>query len=59
MATVVSRTGELIDDMVIRDAECTPHVLNAVSPGLTCSLPSGRDVAERAKRNPERKPRVS
>ena len=42
MATVVSRTGELIDDMVIRDAECTPHVLNAVSPGLTSSMAFAR-----------------
>ena len=45
-AQVVSRTGELIDDIVVREAERTVHVLNAVSPGLTCSLPFGRHLAE-------------
>jgi len=46
-AQLVSRQGELIDDIVVRETERTIHVLNAVSPGLTCSLPFGEDLAQR------------
>src|SRR5438046_2714557 len=45
-AQAVSRSGELVDDIVVRRSGRTVHVLNAVSPGLTCSLPFGRYLAE-------------
>jgi len=45
-AQVVSRSGELVDDIVVRRSGRTVHVLNAVSPGLTCSLPFGSFLAE-------------
>jgi len=45
-AQVVNRAGELVDDIVVRESERTVHVLNAVSPGLTCSLPFGEHVAQ-------------
>jgi L-2-hydroxyglutarate oxidase LhgO len=47
-AQLVSRDGKLVDDIVVRETEHAVHVLNAVSPGLTCSLPFGEDLAERA-----------
>lgn len=46
-AQVVSRSGELIDDLVVRETAATIHVLNAVSPGLTCSLPLGAHLTQR------------
>jgi (S)-2-hydroxyglutarate dehydrogenase len=46
-AQLVSRQGELIDDIVVRETERTIHVLNAVSPGLTCSLAFGEHLAQR------------
>jgi L-2-hydroxyglutarate oxidase LhgO len=46
-AQVVSRTGDLLDDILVQESERTVHVLNAVSPGLTCSLPFGADLAMR------------
>src|SRR5205807_965692 len=49
-AQVVSRSGELVDDIVVRRSGRTVHVLNAVSPGLTCSLPFGRYLAEMCQR---------
>src|SRR5438876_359835 len=49
-AQVVSRNGELVDDIVVRQSSRTVHVLNAVSPGLTCSLPFGRYLAEMCQR---------
>jgi (S)-2-hydroxyglutarate dehydrogenase len=45
-AQVVSKTGQLVDDIVVRESEHSVHVLNAVSPGLTCSLPFGEYLAE-------------
>src|SRR6266699_7045626 len=45
-AQVVSRSGELVDDIVVRRSGRTVHVLNAVSPGLTCSLPFGSYLAQ-------------
>ncbi len=45
-AQVVSRSGELVDDIVIRETPRAIHVLNAVSPGLTCSLPFGEHLAQ-------------
>jgi L-2-hydroxyglutarate oxidase LhgO len=49
-AQLVSRDGKLVDDIVVRETEHAVHVLNAVSPGLTCSLPFGEELADRAKR---------
>ena len=45
-AQAVSRSGELVDDIVVRRGSRTVHVLNAVSPGLTCSLPFGSYLAQ-------------
>src|SRR5213083_17191 len=45
-AQAVSRSGELVDDIVVRRSGRTVHVLNAVSPGLTCSLPFGSYLAQ-------------
>lgn len=47
-AQMVDRAGNLVDDIVVRETERAVHVLNAVSPGLTCSLPFGEHLAERA-----------
>ena len=44
-AQVVSKDGRLVDDIVVRQTPRTVHVLNAVSPGLTCSLPFGEYLA--------------
>lgn len=49
-AQLVDRRGRLVEDIVVRDTEHVIHVLNAVSPGLTCSLPFGRHLAGRAER---------
>lgn len=38
-AQVVSSAGELVDDLTVEQSPRTIHVLNAVSPALTCSLP--------------------
>lgn len=45
-AQVVDRSGALVQDMLVRETEHCVHVLNAVSPGLTCSLPFGEDLAK-------------
>ncbi len=47
-AQLVSREGELVGDILVRSTDRAVHVLNAVSPGLTCSLPFGADLAEQA-----------
>ena len=46
-AQLVSRSGELVDDILVRETTNTVHVLNAVSPGLTCSLPFGETLAHK------------
>lgn len=46
-AQMVSREGKLVDDIVVRETARSVHVLNAVSPGLTCSLPFGEQLASR------------
>lgn len=46
-AQQVSRDGKLVEDIVVRETDRTIHVLNAVSPGLTCSLPFGEHLAQR------------
>ena len=40
------RNGDLVGDILVRETERAVHVLNAVSPGLTCSLPFGEYLAE-------------
>lgn len=44
-AQMVDRQGKLVEDIVVRETPRAVHVLNAVSPGLTCSLPFGEHVA--------------
>jgi L-2-hydroxyglutarate oxidase LhgO len=44
-AQLVSRSGQLVEDIVVRETPRAVHVLNAVSPGLTCSLPFGEHLA--------------
>ncbi len=45
-AQLVDIDGNLVDDIVVRETPRTVHVLNAVSPGLTCSLPFGKKLSE-------------
>ncbi len=52
-AQLVSRDGKLVEDIVVRETGNAVHVLNAVSPGLTCSLPFGEHLAELATRKLE------
>jgi L-2-hydroxyglutarate oxidase len=47
-AQLVDRKGNLVDDIVVRQTPRTIHILNVVTPGLTCSLPFGRDIATQA-----------
>lgn len=47
-AQLVRRDGSLVDDFLVRETKNCVHVLNAVSPGLTGSLPFGEWVAQRA-----------
>lgn len=47
-AQLVDKDGNLVDDIVVRETEHAIHVLNVVSPGLTCSLPFGKHLADRA-----------
>lgn len=44
-AQLVDKDGNLVDDIVVRESERAIHVLNVVSPGLTCSLPFGKSLA--------------
>jgi L-2-hydroxyglutarate oxidase LhgO len=46
-AQLITRGGKLVDDILVRETEHAVHVLNAVSPGLTASLPFGEDLAAR------------
>ncbi len=48
-AQLVTRDGALVDDILVRETEHAVHVLNAVSPGLTASLPFGEDLAGRVR----------
>ncbi|MFB6103966.1 MAG: L-2-hydroxyglutarate oxidase [Halobacteriaceae archaeon] len=45
-AQVVRRDGVLVDDPIVEHGPRSTHVLNAVSPGLTASLPFGESIAE-------------
>lgn len=44
-AQVVDREGVLVRDPVVEHGRSSTHVLNAVSPGLTASLPFGEQLA--------------
>ena len=46
-AQMVTRDGEMVGDILVRETDRAVHVLNAVSPGLTCSLPFGEYLAGR------------
>ncbi|MGQ3413810.1 L-2-hydroxyglutarate oxidase [Natrinema sp. LN54] len=48
-AQLVDGNGELVKDPMVQDGPRSLHVLNAVSPGLTCSLPFGEHVAEQVR----------
>ena len=37
-AQVVSTDGKMLDDILVEHKDNSTHVLNAVSPGMTCSL---------------------
>ena len=43
-AQLVSRQGKMVDDLTIEQTARTLHILNAVSPALTCSLPFADNV---------------
>lgn len=45
-AQLVDSNGELVKDPLFEHANDSTHVLNAVSPGLTCSLPFGDYLAD-------------
>ena len=45
-AQLVSKDGRLVDDLIVEQTAKTVHVLNAVSPALTCSLPFADQLAE-------------
>lgn len=49
-AQQVAKDGKLVEDIVVRETATSVHVLNAVSPGLTCSLPFGEHLAKLAQR---------
>jgi L-2-hydroxyglutarate oxidase LhgO len=45
-AQLINRnSGELVQDFLIEHHQNTSHVLNAVSPGWTASIPFGRYIA--------------
>ena len=44
-AQLVSADGDLVKEPVFEHGPDSLHVLNAVSPGLTCSLPFGDHLA--------------
>jgi (S)-2-hydroxyglutarate dehydrogenase len=46
-AQMVGPDGRFIEDPLLEETEGALHVLNAVSPGLTSSLPFGEHVADR------------
>src|SRR5439155_8467030 len=55
-AQMVDRKGQLVEDMVVRETPRAVHVLNAVSPGLTCSLPFGEHLAALAAKKLDPRP---
>ncbi|MEJ2548698.1 MAG: L-2-hydroxyglutarate oxidase [Gemmatimonadota bacterium] len=55
-AQLIRRDGSLVDDFLVRETKNCVHVLNAVSPGLTGSLPFGEWVASLALKRIETAP---
>jgi len=49
-AQAVARSGALLDDFSIAEAERMVHVINAPSPAATASLAIGQEIASRAQR---------
>lgn len=47
-AQCLSRSGSLVDDFLIEEADGIIHVLNAPSPAATASIVIGRHIADRA-----------
>jgi L-2-hydroxyglutarate oxidase len=47
-AQLVTSEGSMVDDLVIEETPRSVHVLNAVSPGLTCALPFADFLAQKA-----------
>ncbi len=45
-AQLVSQDGQLVEDLTVEESDRTIHVLNAVSPALTCSLPFADHLSE-------------
>lgn len=45
-AQLVTREGKLVDDLIVEAHQNSLHVLNVVSPGLTCSIPFGEYLAQ-------------
>ena len=45
-AQLASKEGKLIEDMVLERTPRSLHLLNVVSPGMTCSIPFAEHVAE-------------
>lgn len=50
-AQLVDRNGKLVDDLIIKKQNNIIHILNAVSPGMTCSLPFGDYVVNNYMKN--------
>ncbi len=46
-AQLVDRQGRMVEDLLVESRDGAHHVLNVVSPGLTCSLPFADLLAER------------
>ena len=44
-AQLVCHSGQLVDDLIVEESARSIHVLNAVSPALTCSLPFADQIA--------------
>jgi L-2-hydroxyglutarate oxidase len=45
-AQLVDRNGTMVDDLVTEEKDGALHLLNVVSPGLTCSLPFADHLAD-------------
>jgi L-2-hydroxyglutarate oxidase len=45
-AQLVDRRGNFVEDFVFESTDKSFHVLNAVSPGLTCALPFAGYIAD-------------
>jgi len=46
-AQLVDRSGRLVEDLVVEERDDALHVLNVVSPGLTCSLAFAAHLADK------------